>query len=376
MKTILLFVMASGTWAQSPLCPSFSVPPPYPMQNETSTGTTLYKLADQNTANQAIISNQANADGAIGIVVANAGTSGSACIAYAGPSPIVVDATTTANHWLLRSLTVAGDGHDSGTLCSADPPSTAEVIGCVTIASTGAASTSVVTMKGGFLKSGMANPMTTAGDVIYGGASGTPTRLATGTARQCLLAGTTPLYVDCNDVLVILMANCNNATAASGPDLPATNAPTVACRAGTNNLGGVLQWANNNTTTNAQFSLELPADWDTATQPYISIYYGSGANTSGTVKWTYATACSKKDGSVSDDPGFNAESATTGNTMAVANRMWAETFQFTTITSGNNCIGGSSVVIKITSGNGTATSTVNVSKVVITIPRLITTQAN
>lgn len=32
----------------------------------------------------------------------------------------------------------------------------------------------------------MANPMTTAGDVIYGGASGTPTRLAKGTAGQVL----------------------------------------------------------------------------------------------------------------------------------------------------------------------------------------------
>lgn len=33
---------------------------------------------------------------------------------------------------------------------------------------------------------GIANPMTTAGDVIYGGASGTPTRLAIGTAGQVL----------------------------------------------------------------------------------------------------------------------------------------------------------------------------------------------
>jgi len=34
--------------------------------------------------------------------------------------------------------------------------------------------------------SGMTNPMTTAGDIIYGGASGTPTRLAIGTAGQVL----------------------------------------------------------------------------------------------------------------------------------------------------------------------------------------------
>ena len=34
--------------------------------------------------------------------------------------------------------------------------------------------------------SGMTNPMTTAGDMIYGGSSGTPTRLAKGTAGQVL----------------------------------------------------------------------------------------------------------------------------------------------------------------------------------------------
>lgn len=33
---------------------------------------------------------------------------------------------------------------------------------------------------------GMTNPMTTAGDIIYGGASGTPTRLGLGTAGQVL----------------------------------------------------------------------------------------------------------------------------------------------------------------------------------------------
>ena len=36
---------------------------------------------------------------------------------------------------------------------------------------------------------GLTNPMTTAGDTIYGGASGTPTRLAIGTASQALMGG-------------------------------------------------------------------------------------------------------------------------------------------------------------------------------------------
>jgi len=43
----------------------------------------------------------------------------------------------------------------------------------------------------------MTNPMTTAGDVIYGGSSGTPTRLAKGTAGQVLIQGATyPAWSD------------------------------------------------------------------------------------------------------------------------------------------------------------------------------------
>lgn len=38
------------------------------------------------------------------------------------------------------------------------------------------------------------NPMTTAGDLIYGGVSGAPTRLAAGTAAQFLLSGTAPVW--------------------------------------------------------------------------------------------------------------------------------------------------------------------------------------
>lgn len=197
-----------------------------------------------------------------------------------------------------------------------------------------------------------------------------------GTAKQILTAGSPPAFIDFPDIKVIPAASCTSSTAGAGWDLPATNAPTVACRVGTNNLGGVLQWANNNATANAQFSIEIPADWDTAAQPYIAIYYGSGSNTTGTVKWTFATACSKNDGSVTDDPAFNSESATAGKTMAAANRMWSESIQFTLVTSANNCAPGANLIVKITSANGTATSTVNVSKAVMTFPRLLSVQAN
>jgi hypothetical protein len=58
-----------------------------------------------------------------------------------------------------------------------------------------------ITISGGVITStasgGMTNPMTTAGDVIYGGASGTPTRLAAGTSGYVLTsngAGVAPSY--------------------------------------------------------------------------------------------------------------------------------------------------------------------------------------
>jgi hypothetical protein len=219
---------------------------------------------------------------------------------------------------------------------------------------------------------------TTHGVWLAEGAGNAPLSTGAGTAGQMLRAGGSgadPTYISFPEHMIIPAANCNNATAGAGFSIPASNAPTVACRAGTNNLGGVLQWANNNTTTNAQFTIHLPADWDTSQQPYVNIQYGSGANTSGTVKWTVSTACSKSDGSVSDDPSFNAESASTGKTMAVANREWAESEQLTAVTSGNNCIAGSLMIVKLTSGNGTATSTVNLEQVMVTIPRLLTVQA-
>ena len=54
--------------------------------------------------------------------------------------------------------------------------------------------------------SGMSNPMTTAGDIIYGGSSGTPTRLAKGTAGQVLTmnsGATAPEWADVIPTVVI-----------------------------------------------------------------------------------------------------------------------------------------------------------------------------
>lgn len=210
-----------------------------------------------------------------------------------------------------------------------------------------------------------------AGTVTDGAGTTTIGKLAQSTSTSHVIA-----YADFPEHLIFDTAACNNAATVVKWSLPSSNAPTVACRAGTNNQSGVLQWANNNATTNAQFVFQLPFDWDTTTQPFWNIVYGSGANTSGTVKWTISSACTKSDGSVTDDPAFVAETTSTGKTMAVANREWSENAQFANITSGNNCVGGSMVILKVTSGSGTATSTVNVEQMTLTIPRLLAVQAN
>lgn len=74
--------------------------------------------------------------------------------------------------------------------------------------------TGVTTVAG--LSSKMTNPMTTGGDLIYGGASGTPTRLANGSAGQWIRsAGSTnpPAYAT---GLQTLLGNNGSITSASG----------------------------------------------------------------------------------------------------------------------------------------------------------------
>ena len=230
----------------------------------------------------------------------------------------------------------------------------------------------------------VANPTTTPALTVAGTSGGIPyfasastwASSAAGAAKQLMLwggAGAAPTGIDFPDAKTVPAANCIAGTAGAAWS-NATSNFTATCRAGSNNLGGALQAIPNTGTATAQFMIELPLDWDSAAQPYINIFYGSGANTSGTVIWTVSSACSKEDGSVTDDPAFNAESAFASQTMAAASRTWAKNGQFTAITSGNNCIPGSSLIIKV-GLTGTATSAINAYQAVVTIPRLLVVQA-
>ena len=192
------------------------------------------------------------------------------------------------------------------------------------------------------------------------------------TANQIKVSTTTAglsAYKDLPQVFEWPAANCVSTVPGSAWNTTLT--PT--CFAGTNNLGGYLPFVD---TSAGQFAFQIPGDWDTTQQPYIKIVFGSLANTTGTVIFNVATACSKEDGSVTSDPTFTTADALTTKTMAAATRMWSTTVQMTQVTSGNNCLPGGLMLVKVTRGTDTASTAVSVEKAVITVPRLPVVQAN
>lgn len=128
----------------------------------------------------------------------------------------------------------------------------------------------------------LSNPMTTAGDIIYGGASGTPTRLAAGAANTVLRAGATPSYA------LIANANVDAAAAIAGTKIsPAFGTQNVSAT-GTLALTGVatitaassqlidltgsgttdLKITSNNTTGTSKLSIGHSSDNDAGYMQY------------------------------------------------------------------------------------------------------------
>src|SRR6185312_13624548 len=202
------------------------------------------------------------------------------------------------------------------------------------------------------------------------GAGTAITGAATGTAHQVFCSNGSsadPAFCDLRDVKIIPFAAAPAGAAGAGVSY-ASGQWAATARAGTNNFGAALQ-AIPSTGAALQWRMELPLDWDPAAQPSIRIEYSSGSNTSGTVIWTVASACTKGDGSVSDDPPFVAESAFAAQTMTAANRAWSQAGQFTAATSANNCVPGGGIVIRAAL-SGTAAAAVNAWQAVVTIPTL------
>lgn len=96
--------------------------------NAATTGTTLNALAKLTGApSTAVITATTDTGGAIGIVTAGAGTSGSATVQTAGLVDCIFDGATTAGDYVNISSTTAGDCHDDGS----SYPTSGEIIGRV-----------------------------------------------------------------------------------------------------------------------------------------------------------------------------------------------------------------------------------------------------
>lgn len=230
----------------------------------------------------------------------------------------------------------------------------------------------IITLAGGGLN---ANLTAVNGGIFYSTASAGAI-LAAGTSKQMFVSGGAgaPSWIDYPDVHYFQAANCVNAVAGSGFSIPATAFVPTCTGVDTNSVASLRATPNVGAT--AYFQWQLPSDWDTATQPYMKIYYGSGSNASGTVIWTVSTACTKSDGSVSDNPAYVAESAMATQTMTTANRMWAQSAQFANLTSGNNCIAGSIVDVKVVLSGTASTGNIGLYYISMTTPRLPAVAAN
>jgi hypothetical protein len=193
-----------------------------------------------------------------------------------------------------------------------------------------------------------------------------------GTAKQLMLSGGAGAYawIDYPDFHYFPAADCVNAVAGSAWDTAAT--PAAACRAGTNNKGAFLgPWGASDV---GDISIGLPLDWDSATNPSVSLQLASTDATNGhTVIMQLATACYKGDGSTTDDVAFNAaQSFATVTLNGTASRQWKTTLSNITMTG---CTAGGILKLRVSRTTDTATN-VEVYGLGLTIPRLLTVQAN
>jgi hypothetical protein len=107
---------------------------------------------------------------------------------------------------------------------------------------------------------------------------------------------------------------CNNVTASSAWDLPASNPAVAACRTGTNTTKGVLNFADGSSLT-AQWTEFLIEDWTGAID--ATIVWQSGSTSTNNVVWQLAIACAGA--SDSDDPAFTDDVFTADANDATAN---------------------------------------------------------
>ena len=178
-------------------------------------------------------------------------------------------------------------------------------------------------------------------------------------------------YIDFPEVFEFPIANVNGSNAGNGWSINTTCGalPAIYARTGTNLATGYLQFSASES---ACTQFELPADWDTATNPYIRVNYTqNGSTSSQSIIYTIQVGCS----TTTDDAAFaTAQTFSTTTTGATANTPYTQTLQLNS-TSMTACTGGNMMNLKVSTAAGSSAVT-NLQMVSLTVPRLITVQAN
>lgn len=203
---------------------------------------------------------------------------------------------------------------------------------------------------------------------------------ASAAKQTCVASGAskTCTYIDFPERFYIPAANCNNTTAGAGWSIGSGG--TVTCKAGTNNQGGFIAITDTSTTF-AQFTVQIPEDWDSGANPYIRFhlaYPGTDGASAHTIIPAIKVSCAKGDGSTTDDVTFNASHSSSTITLssATANLFFSTSNVQMNSTDMTGCIAGSMMTVQVGRATDTATSAANFYGASITFPRLLTVQAN
>lgn len=156
--------------------------------------------------------------------------------------------------------------------------------------------------------------------------------------------------------LAFWYAGCNNTTAASSWDLPASSAMVPTCK--TDGTNGTVQGTLNAAQSSiAYFTFELPSDFTSFTSATIN-FTTSDTTQNHTIIFQLATACSTPNNNTADTPAYNTAqsfpTATIGS-GGISGAQFAETLLGVT---GTGCAAGSTLHVKLTrSGADTSTDT-------------------
>jgi hypothetical protein len=303
------------------------------------------------------------------------------------------DGTTAPGHWFtIKYPTFAAFPACADSVGNHLNFTTAAGFSCGTSSSNAGTVTSVGLQINAGSSSGIfavtGSPVTTSGNLNYnltGTSGGIPYFSSTSvlsssallTNKQVVLgggAGSAPVSIDFPDFKVVPAANCNNTTAGAGWSIGSGG--TVTCRAGTNNLGGFVA-ITDTASTFAQFTVAIPEDWDSGSNPFIRFQIASTDTTNGhTIIPQIKVSCAKGDGTTTDDVTFNAAhslSTTTLNTTA--NQFWSTSNVQMNSTDVTGCVAGALMIVQVGRATDTATNAEFYSAT-MTFPRLLTVQAN